>query len=114
VVFVAGKEVSTLSHLAGMRVAVAEDGKSGVGRDRTGRKGKRRSLNVPVGTVVWEVDEEGDKTQLADLTEPGMQVIGARGGSRAEGIIGSRRRRIKSLCSRRREMLARNGGFYSR
>jgi GTP-binding protein len=68
-----------------MRVAVAEDGKSGVGRDRTGRKGKRRSLNVPVGTVVWEVDEEGGKTQLADLTEPGMQVIGARGGEQGRG-----------------------------
>lgn len=55
----------------------AENGKAGMGRQKHGRAGRHRFVDVPTGTVVWD-DETGEI--LADLTEDGETVIVARGG----------------------------------
>ncbi|OXT02437.1 GTPase ObgE [Notoacmeibacter marinus] len=56
----------------------AEIGMHGMGRNRTGRHGKDVVLKVPVGTQIFEEDNE---TLIADLTEPGQRVRLARGGN---------------------------------
>lgn len=52
-------------------------GSHGMGKNRTGSKGKSVTVKIPVGTQVFEEDRE---TLLADVTEPGQQVVIARGG----------------------------------
>lgn len=56
----------------------ANAGQSGMGRDRHGAKGNDRTLKVPVGTQVFEDDEE---TLIADMTEVGQRVLLLEGGN---------------------------------
>ncbi|MEM8590803.1 MAG: GTPase ObgE [Pseudomonadota bacterium] len=49
----------------------ADRGQHGMGKDRTGARGKDAVLKVPVGTQV--LDEDGE-TLLADLTERGQRI----------------------------------------
>ncbi len=59
----------------------AQRGGHGEGSNRHGRKGKDLALAVPVGTVIFELPEEGgDPVQLADLTEAGQRTRVAKGG----------------------------------
>ncbi len=60
----------------------AERGRHGEGSSRAGRAGEDLVLAVPVGTVVHEVASE---VVLADLSEPGRQVVVARGGRGGRG-----------------------------
>lgn len=55
----------------------AERGGHGMGKDRTGRAGEDIVLRLPVGTQILAEDGE---TLIADLTEPGQEVVLARGG----------------------------------
>jgi GTP-binding protein len=56
----------------------AKTGMHGMGRNRTGGKGGDVVLKVPVGTQVYEEDNE---TLVADLDELGQRVLLARGGN---------------------------------
>ena len=60
----------------------AGTGNHGMGKDRTGGKGKAKTLKVPVGTQILDEDKE---TLLADLTEVGQTIILARGGDGGHG-----------------------------
>jgi GTP-binding protein len=56
----------------------AETGVHGMGRNRAGHNGADVVLKVPVGTQVYEEDQE---TLVADLDHAGMRVLLARGGN---------------------------------
>jgi GTPase len=56
----------------------AKRGGGGMGKDRHGANGADAVLKVPVGTQVFEEDDE---TLLADLTEAGQRVVLAKGGN---------------------------------
>ena len=56
----------------------AKTGTHGMGRNRTGAKGADVTLKVPVGTQVYEEDNE---TLLCDLTQVGQRVRLAEGGN---------------------------------
>ncbi len=56
----------------------AQKGVHGMGRNRTGAGGDDMVLKVPVGTQVFDEDDE---TLLADLTEVGQRVRLAKGGN---------------------------------
>ena len=60
----------------------AERGQNGMGSNRTGRDGKPAVLKLPVGTQILAEDKE---TLLADLIEPGQEVVLARGGRGGRG-----------------------------
>ncbi len=62
----------------------APRGQHGQGSNRTGRDGADLTLEVPPGTVVYEVTD-GDEIPLADLTTLGQQVLVARGGRGGRG-----------------------------
>ncbi len=59
-------------------------GAHGEGSNRAGRAGKNRTLDVPVGTVVYDTDD-GELTKIADLTVVGQTVVVARGGRGGRG-----------------------------
>ncbi|MCB1492060.1 MAG: GTPase ObgE, partial [Rhodobiaceae bacterium] len=56
----------------------AKTGIHGMGKDRTGARGADAVLKVPVGTQIFEDDNE---TLVADLTEIGQRVLLAQGGN---------------------------------
>ena len=62
----------------------AQRGIHGMGRNRTGAMGEDIVLKVPVGTQIFEEDQE---TMIADLTEIGQKVLLAEGGSGGWGNI---------------------------
>jgi GTP-binding protein len=62
----------------------AQNGRPGMGRQRTGKDGADIVLKVPVGTEILEADQE---TQVADLTEVGQRVLLARGGNGGWGNL---------------------------
>ncbi|THH38509.1 GTPase ObgE [Aliishimia ponticola] len=62
----------------------AENGRPGMGRQRTGKDGEDITLRVPVGTEVLDEDQE---TVIADLTEVGQRVELARGGNGGWGNL---------------------------
>ena len=79
------KGVSTLGHLHRTFNVYADDGKGGDGRDKTGKKGKDTTIEVPMGTVVWKENEDGEREQLVDLVVPNKRVAIARGGAPGRG-----------------------------
>ncbi len=56
----------------------ARKGGNGMGKDRHGARGTNAVLKVPVGTQIFDADNE---TLLADLTQVGQEVVLARGGN---------------------------------
>lgn len=56
----------------------AKSGRPGEGSNRTGASGDDLVVKVPVGTQIFEEDEE---TLVADLDEPGERVLLAKGGN---------------------------------
>ena len=62
----------------------ADRGGHGMGKQRHGRGGADKTLKVPVGTQIYEEDQE---TLIADLTEIGQRVMVARGGNGGWGNL---------------------------
>lgn len=78
--------VRTLGHLEGVNRIVGDAGAPGRGKQRMGRKGKRTLVDVPVGTVVWEVSVDGEQF-LTELTADGAQVTVVYGGQGGVGNV---------------------------
>jgi GTP-binding protein len=60
----------------------AERGQHGQGKNRTGRDGEDMIVRVPVGTVVRDAETGA---VIGELTEPGQELIAARGGRGGRG-----------------------------
>lgn len=60
----------------------ASSGKHGQGQNKHGRSGEDLILEVPVGTVVKEIDTS---EIIADLTKPGERWLAAKGGQGGKG-----------------------------
>jgi len=58
----------------------AADGQDGKGKKKHGRKGENLILAVPVGTVVLYKTQISGDALIADLEQPGQQVVVAKGG----------------------------------
>ena len=77
VYFEASTDLNTLVDFRYMRHYKAENGQQGMGANCTGKKGDDLIINVPVGTMVYDVDT-GEL--LADINKPGQPVLIAQGG----------------------------------
>jgi GTP-binding protein len=64
----------------------ARGGHHGQGSNKTGQTANDLEIAVPIGTLVFQKDQEsGDMTPLADLTEEGQRVLVAKGGRGGRG-----------------------------
>lgn len=77
--------VRTLGHLESVRRVDGAPGRPGRGNRRIGANGRREVVHVPVGTVVWEI-EDGQRRFLTELTLHGAEAVIAYGG---EGGLGN-------------------------
>ncbi|MGD8909702.1 MAG: Obg family GTPase CgtA [Chromatiales bacterium] len=76
--------LNTLVDFRTQRTHKAERGQNGMGRERTGRRGKDLHVRVPVGTRV--LDEATDE-MIGELLAPGDQLLVARGGAHGIGNV---------------------------
>ena len=72
VVFVADKNLNTLIDFRFKQHFKAERGQDGKGKKQTGKSGKDLILKVPVGTQIFEED---NNTLIEDLTKSGQKII---------------------------------------
>jgi GTP-binding protein len=85
VYFVASANLNTLLNFRFQKTFEAGRGGHGEGANRTGKHGADITLEVPVGTVVYELQASGSFEQVADLTEEGQRVRIAKGGLGGRG-----------------------------
>ncbi len=82
VVLLATTNCNTLDDFRHVRTLKAENGRPGGTKNMTGRSGEDTIAEVPVGTIVTDL-ESGEV--IADLTEPGEKIVVARGGDGGHG-----------------------------
>jgi len=86
VFFVASPHLNTLVSFRFHPDFKAERGQHGLGSNMHGRNGKHLVVKVPIGTVVYELPEDGgEPVQLVDLIEAGKKVRIAAGGQGGRG-----------------------------
>jgi len=83
------RNLNTLQYLAGINVIVADDGDNGSKQNKIGKGAEDKYIDVPAGTIVWNISTDNQKTMLADLTptdtNPDPEVIVVRGGKGGRG-----------------------------
>lgn len=77
VYLVANPELNTLIDFRYQRHYKAENGQHGMGSNCTGKQGEDLFIQVPVGTIAYDIDT-GER--LADIQEPGAAILIAQGG----------------------------------
>ena len=92
VVLSAEQNLNTLIDFRFQQHFKAERGQNGMGKKRTGKNGKDLILKVPVGTQIFEED---NNTLIEDLKNPGDKIIVAEGGKKGLGNV-----RFKSSTNR--------------
>ncbi len=92
IVFIASKNLNTLIDFRFQQHFKAERGKDGAGKKKTGKSGKDLMLKVPVGTQIFEED---NNTLIEDLKNSEQKVVIAAGGKGGLGNV-----RFKSSTNR--------------
>lgn len=72
--------MATLIDFRSKRVYRAENGKPGGNKKMTGASGEDMFIRVPMGTLVYKLDESGE-TLLGDMIDPGQTLLIAKGGA---------------------------------
>jgi len=92
VVLIAEENLNTLIDFRFQQHFEAGRGQNGMGKKKTGKGGKDLILKVPVGTQIFEED---NNTLIEDLKIVGQKIIVAKGGKRGLGNV-----RFKSSTNR--------------
>ena len=92
IILVAKENLNTLIDFRFQQHFKAEKGQNGMGKKKTGRNGKDLILKVPIGTQIFEED---NNTLIEDLKKIDEKVIIAKGGGRGLGNV-----RFKSSTNR--------------
>jgi len=74
--------MNTLGHLKHNKILKAQKGEHGKGKNMFGKNGKDLIIEVPPGTIVFNIEKS---EQLADLSKLGEQIVIAKGGTGGMG-----------------------------
>jgi len=85
VTFRASAKLVSLYDFRMKRTYEARNGQGGQGREKTGAAGEDLVVDVPVGTLLYELTEDGERRLVADLTKDGQTVCVAKGGRGGKG-----------------------------
>jgi len=92
VIFLAEENLNTLIDYRFQQHFKAERGQNGMGKKKTGKDGKDLILKIPVGTQIFEED---NNTLIEDLKIAGQKIVIAKGGKKGLGNV-----RFKSSTNR--------------
>jgi GTP-binding protein len=77
--------LNTLLNFRFKKIFEAARGGHGEGANRTGKSGADLTLDVPIGTQVFQQNEDGEYALFADLTAEGERLLIAKGGLGGQG-----------------------------
>jgi len=92
VILIAEENLNTLIDFRFQQHFKAEKGQDGMGKKKTGKSGKDLVLKIPIGTQIFEED---NNTLIEDLKTKGQKIIIAKGGRKGLGNV-----RFKSSTNR--------------
>ena len=92
VILIAEENLNTLIDFRFQQHFKAEKGQDGMGKKKTGKSGKDLVLKIPIGTQIFEED---NNTLIEDLKNKGQKIIIAKGGRKGLGNV-----RFKSSTNR--------------
>ena len=92
IVIIGEENLNTLIDFRFQQHFKAERGQNGMGKKKTGKNGKDLVLKVPVGTQIFEED---NNTIVEDLKKAGQKIVIAKGGRKGLGNV-----RFKSSTNR--------------
>src|SRR6266540_865101 len=89
------RHVDNLANLFYEPIIKAKNGAHGKGKKMTGRAGENKIVKVPVGTIVWQADEDKRPTSnseqsaipIVDLIHDGQEFVLCRGGAGGKGNV---------------------------
>ena len=84
VIFIADRNLNTLIDFRYQQHFKAEKGQDGKGKKKTGKSGKDLVLKVPIGTQIFEED---NNTLIEDLTKSGQKIVLVNGGKGGLGNV---------------------------
>ncbi len=87
VIFRAEPRLLTLYDFRLKRRYEARNGQHGMGSQRYGRAADDLFVDVPVGTLLFELQADGSEKLIADLSEPGHEQVVAKGGRGGKGNL---------------------------
>ena len=76
--------LNTLLHLRYQQLFRGGRGGHGGGKGKTGARGRVAEVRVPLGTLVWRVEPDGERVMIADVLDETSTML-ARGGSGGRG-----------------------------
>ena len=83
----ASSKLLTLYDFRHKKVYEAQNGQPGMGKQRYGRSGDDLIIDVPVGTLVYEILEDGREKLLVDFVQDGQMFLVAKGGRGGKGNV---------------------------
>lgn len=91
VIFRGSSRLMSLYDFRLKRIYGARSGQAGMGRDRYGKAADDLYVDLPVGTLIFELTEHEDGTVteelIADLVEDGTEIVICRGGDGGRGNL---------------------------
>jgi len=91
VIFRGSERLMSLYDFRLKRNYAAKNGQAGMGRDRYGKAADDLIVDLPVGTLIFEIIEEEDGTTreelIADLVEDGTEIVICKGGDGGRGNL---------------------------
>jgi len=89
------RHVDNLTNLFYEPIIKAKNGGHGMGKKMAGRTGANKVMKVPIGTIVWQAEEEKRPTTnfeqsaipIVDLIRDGQEFILCRGGAGGKGNV---------------------------
>ncbi len=85
VYFVADNNLNTLMDFRSKELYEAQSGEDGGKKNMTGASGEDLYIKIPVGTLVYEIEENGRESLVGDMIEPGQKLMIAQGGIGGKG-----------------------------
>jgi len=80
IIIKAVEAVTTLRAFKFKHIFQAQNGGAGGGNKRHGKAGDSITIEVPLGTVVWQIVPDGGNILLVDLEKNGQEILVAKGG----------------------------------
>lgn len=85
VYFIADNNLNTLMDFRSKELYEAQSGESGGKKKMTGASGEDLLIKIPVGTLVYEIEQSGNESLIGDMVEPGQKVLVAKSGIGGKG-----------------------------
>ncbi len=80
IIFVANHNLNTLSAFLGHKKFIAPDGENGGRQNKSGKSGQDMIIEVPVGTSIFEIMDDGHHRLIHDFKTENSNIVIAKGG----------------------------------